>query len=613
MKLYKLENGILIFENNTKSFDIIFKNFGFKLDNLFNLSGLSHFIEHYILSVIKYPFCINGVTTINNMSVQFYTDSNYTLEKIIKYIYSNFITNNKFYIKKNNDIIDIIRHDLLEEIYFNQSFNKLSLVELALLYNNTIYSGGIHHTFIKNKIFFNILEKIFNNINNSDIVLSVPKINTYILNILNNTFGNLNLYNKLTYNNFNLPKKINKQCVLYYSVGYNTTILFTIEKTFENITELLIFKYFYHKEMLFIKLNKIIVNIYFYNENHLKNFLFKILYIENSIQDFNIYNIKQYPEFYIDFIEYANNLNIHKYLLNISKNDIITKFNSFLNKLKNIILQKNFVIFTEKNNFLYNSKDDNDYKYYKTEIDLDIKSFKDNIYNNIDSSVYNIKMPLFYNDNYNGDNNIDLNSHDDICYFINQSFKHNDVINIVKNIHSSSYSSDTVKNYFKYNISCFIYLQLFYFYFMYNINNISIIYEKLIKNDYFNIKNNKEYILNTNYNLKISKEKKYLIKTKYNFICGTFLNDSKSDVKNILSSEFVKKNKLGYSIIVNEKKHKNKKQNYFFLCCMNIDNAYKNIKKLLNKHGIKNIIFILSEESYNVDLSNLEKKIIISF
>jgi hypothetical protein len=616
MKVHKLENGILIFENNTNSFEIIFKNFGYKLDNLFNISGLSHFIEHYILSIIKYPFCINGATTINNMVVQFFPDSNYTLEKIIKYIYNNFIINNKFYIKKNNNIIDVIRYDLLEEIYFNQSFNKLSLVELALLYNNTIYGGGVYHTFIKNKTFFNILEKIFNNTSNSDIILSVPKINTYILNIINNTFGNLNLHNKLTYNNFNLPKKVNKNYVLYYSIGYNTSILFTIEKTFENITELLIFKYFYHKEMMSIKLNKIIVTIYFYNENHLKNFLFKILYMENSIPDFNIYNIQKYPEFDIDFIEYSNNLNIYKYLLNIKKNDVIIKFNSFLNTLKNIILQKKFVIFTEKNNFLYNSKDNNDYKYYKTEIDIDIESFKHNIHNIIDSTVYNTKMPLFYNDNYNGDDNINLNSHDDICYFINQSFRHNDVINIVKNTSSSSYISKTVKNYFKYNISCFVYLQLFYFYFMYNINNISTLHEKLIKNDYFNTKNNEnnvEYILDKNYNLKIFKEKKYLIKTKYNFICGTFLSNSKLDVKNILSPEFVKKNKLGYSILIYEKIYKNKKQNYFFLCCMNIKNAYKNIKKLLNRYGIKNIIFILSEESSIVDFSNLDKKITISF
>lgn len=610
--IYKLDNNILIIENNKNSVEITFKNFGYKLDNLFKISGLSHFIEHYILSIIKYPFAVNGITTINNMTLEFYIDSNYTLEKIIKYVYNNLIKDNQFFIKKDKSLLDVIKHDLLEEIYFNQSFNKLSLVEMSLLYNNTIYGGGTYYTSVNDKRFFNIIDLIFKNINNSDIILSVPKINKYILNIIDNTFGNLNLNNKLIYNNFNIPKKINKDRVLYYSVGYNTSILFTIDKTIENITDLLIFKYFYHGDILPIKLNKLIINIYFYNENHLKNFLYKIMYMENLIDSFDVGNIEYCSYFYDDLIEFSNNLNIYNYLVNIKKNDILSKFNSFLNKLKNILVQKNFVIFTEKNNFLYNNIDNNNYKYYKTEIDMDIKSFKQNIHNSI-NNINNNKISLFYNENYNNIKKINLNSYNNICFFINLSFKHNNIINNVKKIY---FDTDTVQNYFKYNISCFIYLQLFYFYFLYNINNINKLHEKLLTNEYFNIKNNDintEHMINKNYNLKISKEKKYFITTEYNFICGTFLSNLKLNVKNILSPDFIKKNKLGYSIILNEKRNKNKKQHYFFLCCLNITNAYKNIKQILNNYGIKKIIFIVSTEGSKVDYSNLEDKITISY
>lgn len=612
MKLHKLDNGINILENNTNSFEIIFKNFGYKLDNLFKINGLSHFIEHYLLSIIKFPFAINGITSINNMTIEFYIDENYTLEKIIKYIYNIYIKNNEFNIIKNKKLLDIIKHDLIEEIYFNQSFNKLSLVEMSLLYNNVIYGGGVKYNYLNSNFFFNLLDTIFKKTNPTDIILSVPNINNYILNIIDNTFGNLVKKNKtLIFNNFNLPKKKNKDRILYYSLGYNTSILFTLNNNHDNITDLLIFKYFYFNNILSINLNTLVVNIYFCNENHLKEFLYKIIYGDNIIDTYDTCDIEKYPYFISDLKEYSNILNVYTYLINLKKEDIEIKFNSFLNKLKNIILQKNFIIFTEKNNFLYNTKDDNNYRYYKSEIDIDIINFNKNICN-INNDVNNIINDNIVSLFYNKKNNIiklNLNSLNDICYYINQSHRYN-----IGNI--SFDKSSVIKNYFKCNPSCFIYLQLFYFYFFYNVYNIKKLYHKLLHDEYFSITTNDsniEYVYNSNYNLKILKEKKYFISTEYNFICGTFLMDNKLNIKKILSPAIIKKKKIGYSIILNEKKNKNKKQIYFFLCCININNGYKNIKSILNKNNIKNIIFIISKENPYINFSNLENTITVSF
>jgi hypothetical protein len=615
MKFYKLHNGIFIYENTENAICIIFKNFGNKLDKLYNIIGLSHFIEHYMLRVIEYPVETNGYTTHNHMCLEYYLNNNYNTKDIIYFLYNNIIKNNFFYFKEDENLFCSVGYDLSEEIYFNKAFGNPRLSLFSLIYLNALYSGGKKTNFKNCKLFFKILNNALKHTDYTNIVLSIPKITDDIISVLENTFGNLNSTKQLNIIDFELPIKKNKNHVLYYISSIRIpSLLFYLDNTIANIKNIIIFKYFYHNFLNIIKINKkLIIHIQFLNEEHLNKFLYIIYYLDDKLFKFikcydknnSICNVYEYIT---DIITFSNDLNVYNYLIYINndKFKLCNKFNLFMKDLKNIFLKKNFIISTFKPiSLIYNTTDRFQRKYYLAEIDLNIKDlcvYASNL--SINNKIYNTIK-------------ISLDSYNNICYFINKSY--NNTYKIKNNIAYVNTYSDTdenniTDNFFKNNITCHVYCQLFLFYFLYNIKNIKLLFNLLQdEKSFVNSPNAKSFLKFRNYKIKITKEKKYIINTLYNFITCTFLAHSNLILESVVV-KYVKDSDIGYSIIIKKKKiNKQTMQIYFFLCCTNIYKAYNKLKYFLNSYNIENIIFILSIESTFNDFSNLNNSITITY
>ena len=391
---------------------------------------------------------ININDSFNNLKISEQNKINYNNDNISN-MEKNYINENNNKIINNNDFIKPINNDInnynnnyinknnLDNNYFSKSEKNIRTINII---NNNINNPNINNNALSlNNLVGNTNQshiiniQNMNNFNNNNFILNPNQINPrntpnnnliidYNINAPQNNHINASpqfMYRKNNLFDYNTNIRANMNQNLYRYINNNPINDY-------NLTQLAQQNYLMNNNIEYINeinQNKALLN----NQNYISQNLYNSNQIYNLNQTNNIYNNNQNS----NYVGYNNLNNINQNINNIYPQNNQFNFKNQRKKQKNPNYHQNNNILNIHNNANYNMNNQNpNYNYFNNNINKNNRNINNNDYNNLSipnniSYYQNLNNQIFYNKNQNLNNYPIING----IPYINNNINNNITIN----------------------------------------------------------------------------------------------------------------------------------------------------------------------------------------
>ena len=391
---------------------------------------------------------ININDSFNNLKISEQNKINYNNDNISN-MEKNYINENNNKIINNNDFIKPINNDInnynnnyinknnLDNNYFSKSEKNIRTINII---NNNINNPNINNNALSlNNLVGNTNQshiiniQNMNNFNNNNFILNPNQINPrntpnnnliidYNINAPQNNHINASpqfMYRKNNLFDYNTNIRANMNQNLYRYINNNPINDY-------NLTQLAQQNYLMNNNIEYINeinQNKALLN----NQNYISQNLYNSNQIYNLNQTNNIYNNNQNS----NYVGYNNLNNINQNINNIYQQNNQFNFKNQRKKQKNPNYHQNNNILNIHNNANYNMNNQNpNYNYLNNNINKNNRNINNNDYNNLSipnniSYYQNLNNQIFYNKNQNLNNYPIING----IPYINNNINNNITIN----------------------------------------------------------------------------------------------------------------------------------------------------------------------------------------
>ncbi|QRY18914.1 ORF-44 [Teiidae poxvirus 1] len=615
--MIELTNGTRIFVNHSMKKDIYIgiSEFGFEKDIKDEIIGIAHLLEHILISFNSKYFTANAVTSRTYMS--FWCKSLYVngYEDAIKTATSWFFDSN---MRLKTDFSKVALRNYIAELeneYYYRTEMYHCMDVLTYLYGGDLYNGGRITMLGRLAVIRKMLSDRMKHLYGKNIVIFIKKLNTRILELLVNTFGNIPKYPDLISLDPELQDTKQKIILMPYPFY---TLLIQVRNNLNNLLAILCLVENYNLIDYETIGDRLYISISFTEEDQYEYFLYNVQRISFRIdrveldlgEDYLMNIYVNFPWLKNDIYEYIRLMTIdNKTLLEDLKRDIRESIQGY----------RFMIIYPSFAKLLYNITDKQDHSI----LVVDDVTFKNGIVNlnmtyNISNS-YSVDNLLYRKTSLN---NIVI-SYSDNCFsryalfyhFLETRYRASATFSKTKTkvgvCYKHRFSNDDLNDlvnsetFIKYNNSkpavLYQYILLAYFVTEKDIKDILDCSDQILQIDM--IRSNKNKLL-------FGKNTRYDIYTKSTFVCG-LLKGSKLTEKIIVEYMWRLK-RLGLIYHLDYTKLEIPNTYYFFTFTIFVEKVYHFFTKLTEVASRCLVVSTKNTKSLDDDFSSLNKQIVIN-